>query len=148
MDGAVSQAVGGNLVASGTLVRSLREDRKKSMPVEIGAGARRCDDVTPCCGHRHRTVEGTCRSAIRAGPSEPNCLRVVLYDVGEERYVCGVAAWVDGIETFVASSRLRAKWSPDWGAHRLHYWRPCGGQNPGREPLRPECLQPAGQPGV
>jgi PKD repeat protein len=37
------------------------------------------------------------------------------YYVGEDRYVCGVAAWVDGIETFIASHGYEPKWSPDGG---------------------------------
>src|SRR5436190_4162244 len=37
------------------------------------------------------------------------------YYVGEDRYVCSVAAWVDGIETFVASHGYEPKWSPDGG---------------------------------
>jgi PKD repeat protein len=37
------------------------------------------------------------------------------YYVGEERYVCSIAAWVDGIETFVAAEGSGPKWSPDGG---------------------------------
>ena len=64
-----------------------------------------------------------------------------LYD-----YVCSVAVLADGIETIVAPVGYTPKWSPDGGriAFTGDFRDP---EHQGREPRRPECLQPHRRPG-